>query len=122
MDVLENSVSQGLYNEYCYKAKWPNLAGDSALHVARHLVKKLDGTDSNDDGLWANEHLTIEFETMGFAYAHLEPGDWIELDSTSFNAQVKAFGSSWANEQFLIVDVQQSLTTKIKAIKLFNQI
>jgi hypothetical protein len=122
LDTYENSTSQTAYGEYGYKGKWPNICGTSAQHVARHLVKKLDGTDSNDDGLWANEHLTIEFETMGFAFAHLEPGDWIELDGTSFDAQVKAYGSSWADEQFLVVDVQQSLTTKIKAIKLFDQV
>jgi len=127
----------GIYRDYAtytnanadgvvYNAKWPNIAGTSAQHVARHLIKKINGTDSDGDGLWANEHFQIEIETFGFLYAHLQVGDWIELDANSFDDQLKAvftLTTSWDGQQFLITKIIQKLdSTYIRAIHLFDNI
>jgi len=66
-DVYENTISQAeSWGEQKYNAEWPNIAGTSAAHVANHLIRSADGSASDDDGLWANEHEIIEFETPMF--------------------------------------------------------
>jgi len=89
-DVYENATSQAeSWGEQKYNAEWPNIAGTSAAHVANHLIRSADGSASDDDGLWANEHEIIEFETPMFYSADLEIGDWIELDDTSIDPHIK---------------------------------
>ena len=118
-DTYTNTRADGVI----YDADWPNIAGASAQHVARHLIKKIDGSDSNSDGLWANEHFQIEVETFGFINCDLQVGDWIELEAASFDDQLQAVfltAASWDGQQFLITKVIQKLdSTYIKAIHLF---
>lgn len=109
-------VDNGIFK---YAASWENLAGTSAAHVANHFIRSADGSASDNDGLWANDHIIIEFETPAFFYSHLQIGDWIELD-TSVDPHIKCFGESWSGKQFLITGLTQTAdSTKIKAIELF---
>lgn len=118
-DYDEYSNSSSGSNQ-AYAVKWPNINGTSAQHVARHLIKKADGTDSNDNGIWANQHNIIEFATPYFQNADLEIGDWIEIDDSNADIHFKCFAESWSAKQFLIIGIEQSIEkTTITAIELF---
>lgn len=117
---LSNSASDASFGTRGYSAEWPNIAGTSADHVANFLIKKSDGTATNDDGIWANKHNVIELQTVGFSNADLEVGDWIELDDANVDTQLKVAGTTWAGKQFLVVELQQfENRTKITAIQLY---
>lgn len=107
-----NATSDTTYGTRSYTAEWPNISGSSMDHVTEHLV-------TNADGIWANEHLVIEFEAVLFTNADLEIGDWIEL-SSDVDPHIKAFGASWSGKQFLVVGLRQGMySTKITAIELY---
>ncbi len=116
-DEYSNS---GSGSNVAWEVKWPNINGTSAQHVARHLVKKADGSDSNGNGIWAHQHNIIEFETPYFMNADLEIGDWIEIDSNTADLHLKCFDESWSGKQFLVIGLEQSIdATTITAIELF---
>lgn len=74
-------------------------------------------TDS--DALWKNPWIIVEFETKGFKYASLEIGDHIELDYTTFDPRLKAFGESWQDKRLMVVGLtQRADSTRIKAIEM----
>lgn len=116
-DEYSNSTSG---SNQAYAVKWPNINGTSAQLVARHLIKKADGTDSNDNGIWAHQHNIIEFSTPYFQNADLEIGDWIEIDDSTADVHMKCFNESWSGKQFLIIGLEQAIDmTTITAIELF---
>jgi len=116
-DEYSNSTSG---SNQAYAVKWPNICGTSAALVARHLIKKADGTDSNDNGIWAHQHNIIEFSTPYFQNAALEIGDWIEIDDSTADVHMKCFDESWSGKQCLIVGLEQAIDmTTITAIELF---
>ncbi|MFA5376505.1 MAG: hypothetical protein WC455_12235 [Dehalococcoidia bacterium] len=112
--VVQNSTSQSTYGgTYKYSASWPNISGTSVTTVANHLV-------GSANGIWANDHVQIEVETVGFTYADLEIGDWIEFDATTVDPFIKCYGTSWSGLQFLVTGLRQSNeSTMITAIKLY---
>lgn len=113
-DTYEDSTSQSAVGYTLeYKAKWPNVCGTSASHVAQHLV-------NSTDGIWSKEHLVVEFTTIGVTNADLEVGSWIELDDETVDPHRKAGGTSWSGRQLLVTDLRQNLdSTKITAIELY---
>ncbi len=114
-EVVENSTSQTKYGIYEGEFKWPNICGLSKTHVAGHLV-------SDADGLWANPHVQIEFETFGYSNADIEVGDWIELDDTTIDPHLKCYGESWSGRQFLVTETKQYRnSTRIKAVELYKE-
>lgn len=113
--VANNTTSQGTYGTI--KLNQPldlrNISGSSVTNLLSHLI-------SGTNGIWANEHILIEFEANGFIYADLDVGDWISLDSASFDPYLLAFGSSWSGMKFLIIEISQyPEKTFIRAIKLY---
>jgi hypothetical protein len=103
-----------------FNAEWPNICGDSAVHVGRHMVKDTDGYDVNDDGIYAYKHNCVHFETKAATYAHLECGDWIEFESDTLDKQVLCYTSSWSGKKFLIVSKShKDKSTAFEAIELF---
>ena len=98
---IEDTTSQTDFGTFEYNASWKNIAGTTVTTVSGHLV-------NSTDGIWSKEHIQIEFETLGVIHADLVEGDWIELESTSFDEQVKAPGGvTWSGIQFLITNVAQ---------------
>ena len=97
IDTIVDATASGLI----YTAAWRFVAGTSADAVAALYV-------NSTDGIWSKEHTEVEFETVGFTWAHVEEGDWVHLDSTTFDAQLKApGGASWSGKDLLVVDVDQ---------------
>ena len=119
-DTYNNTTSQAeAWGTITCDVKWPNLAGTSAAHIANHLIRSADGSASDDDGMWANDHPIIEFSTGGFCCADLEIGDWIELD-TSCDPHFLLYGATWSSKKFLVYSLQQHTNkTTIKAMKLY---
>ena len=111
-DNFTDATSQTTYGVRKYEANWPNIAGTSVTEVKDHYV---DGANA----IWIDAHNVIEIETFGFSNADLEIGDWIELDSTTCDPQIKPLGVSWSGKQFLVVELLQGAnSTQIKAIEL----
>lgn len=111
--LVENSTSQTAYGILRYDAEWECICGDSATHVANHLV-------GNSNGIWANQHNVVSFATVGALHADIELGDWIEFDSGSMDARLKCFGESWSGKQFLVTSVRQSIEqTEFVGIELY---
>jgi len=113
-DTYEDATSQtAIGRTITYDAEWPNISGTSAAHVGTFLV-------NSTNGIWSKEHNVIEFETVGFANADLEIGDWIELDDDTVDPHRLLFGSSWSGVQFLVTSIRQGIeSTKITAIELY---
>jgi hypothetical protein len=119
--TVENTTSQTNYGRTnTYNARWPNINGPVATLVANHYVRKADGGSTDDDGLWASQHIIIKFETVGIINVDLQIGDWIECDAESFDSRLLCYGMSWSGLKFLVTSIKKDLTsTKIEAIKLF---
>jgi len=114
-----NSTSQSSFGEEIQDAAFENITNnkqattDSVDHIGAHLV-------GNSNAIWANEHLIIELELVGFTGNDLEVGDYIELDATTCDPQLKPYGSSWSGKQFLIIEpTHKMLGTKIKAMEIY---
>lgn len=122
-DYAELSNASSGSNE-CWEAKWPNICGTSAIHVANHLIKKADGTGLiNDNGIWANQHNIIEFATPYFQNADLEIGDNISIDHNAADLHLKCLDESWEGKVFMVIGIEQSIDkTLITAIELFTDI
>ena len=83
---------------------------DASRTLGPALTNRLDGTRFQVD--WV--------PTTGSTNADLEVGDWIELESASFDPHIKAFGTSWSGKQLLITELRQTAdSTKITAIELY---
>lgn len=110
----DDPIVDGSADGMVYTAEWRFLQGSSVSTVGGLYV-------NSTDGIWSKAHVTIDFETVGFVWAHIEEGDWIEVDSTTWDPQLKLpGGESWSGEQFLVTDVAQSFNgTKISAIRLW---
>ena len=112
--LFTNSVSQAAHGEETQDAAFENITGASVDHIGEHLV-------SNSDSLWANEHLQVEVELIGFTGIDLEIGDYVEFEASSCDPQVKPYGDSWAGKQFLIVEPTHKWRgTKLKLIQLYE--
>jgi hypothetical protein len=112
--TYDDGTSQTNNGTFSYNAKWEGLAGTAATHVAEFLVK-------NPDGIWSQQHNTIEFETVLNTNVDLEIGDWIELDDTTVDPHVLCYGTSWSGKQFLVIGITQLMaSTKIRAIELYD--
>lgn len=92
--------------------QWPNLVTPANVQtVAEHYVKA--GT-----GLWSVPHNLIIFETPGIMYSDIEVGDWIEVDSTSVDPQIKGRGASWSGTKHIVIEITQTLDrTRITAME-----
>lgn len=121
LTTIENTTATaGKFGTMAIDLQWPNICGTSATHVANHYIRKADGSAADGNGIWANEHNQVEFATVGYSYAHLQPGDWVKLDSTTVDPHIKAFGESWATIDLLITNVDvQAGKTVFTAIELF---
>ena len=109
----ENAASQAAFGIQRYNAEWKNISGTTVSHLADHLV-------GNADAIWANEHVEIQLDTVGFVSSDLEVGDWIELDDDSLDPHIKVYGTSWSGLQFLITEMTlKENSTHIRAVKLY---
>lgn len=98
-DTTTNSTSITNYGTREYKAKWKNISGDTSRdELYSHLI------DTTDQGFWANPQTTIKL-VVHPGYAHLEVGDWIELDDETVDPHILCHGQSWGNQQFIIDEV-----------------
>jgi len=120
-NTYSNTTSQAEnWGTQIYRANWKFINGTSSSHVANHYIRSADGSASDDDGIWCGPHTIIEFKTAGYSYAHLDIGDWIELDDSSVDKQILCWGESWSGKQFLIFGMQYLPdSVLIKAIELF---
>ncbi len=121
LTTIENTTkTAGKFGTINIDLRWPNICGTSAAHVANHYIRKADGTAADGDGIWANEHNQVQFATVGFAYAHLQPGDWIQLDATTVDPHILApGGESWATIKLLITNVRVGIEkTEFTAVEL----
>ena len=111
-DFYEDALSRAKLKDRTATFSWENICGASAVYVAEHYVNSVDG-------LWSKEHIMTTFTTPGLMYSHLQPGDWIELN-TDIDDLCPAFTSSWAGKQLLITQTEHSLVgTSFIAIELF---
>lgn len=108
----EDEVRPTVTTQKSYAVEWPNITNDNALFgkttatiIANHYV----GGNPAYTELFSSQHNIVKIRTAGFLNADLEAGDWIELDSASFDPQVKCFGASWSGKAFLIADVKQDI-------------
>jgi len=110
--TYEDTVSQSdVQSERTARYEWKNVAGDSAAHVAQHLVNDFDG-------LWSKQHVKVRFSTPGFTYSYLQPGDWIRLDA-DVDGITKPYGGSWERKNLLVVETGKGMkTTEITAVEL----
>lgn len=103
-----------------YSVEWQNITNDQALSglqsldvIAAHYCNGVNPAYTN---LFSAPHDIVRLRTAGFVNADLEPGDWIDLDSVSFDPQVKCFGESWSGKKFCISSVRQEIDgTEIEA-------
>lgn len=109
-DTITDATASGLI----HTAAWRFVANTAADTVAALYV-------NSTDGIWSKEHTEVEFETVGYTWAHVEEGDWVRLDSTTFDPQIKApGGASWSGKDLLVVDVDQGEDgTKLTLIELW---
>jgi hypothetical protein len=110
IDTITDATASGLI----YTATWRFVAGTSADAVAALYV-------NSTDGIWSKEHTEVEFETVGLTWAHVEEGDWVHLDSITFDPQIKApGGTSWSGKDLLVIDVDQGEDgTKLTLVELW---
>jgi len=113
-NVYEDTVSQSnIQSERAARYEWPNVVGDSAVHIAEHLVN-----DTN--GIWSKQHTRVELLTPGFTYSYLQPGDWIRL-APDVDGIVKPYGGTWEGRNLLVVETSKGeKTTEITAVELYE--
>ncbi|GAF72386.1 unnamed protein product, partial [marine sediment metagenome] len=111
-EVYEDVTSQSeIKAERAAHYEWKNVVGNSAVHVAQHLV-------NTTDGIWSKQHVKVKFSTPGFTYSYLQPGDFIRLN-IDVNDIVKPYGESWENKDLLVIETGKGAkTTRITAIEL----
>jgi len=111
-NTVTNSTSITSFGTRAAKYDWQYIAKTSKDHVADHYV-------GNSNGIWANDHIVVEFVTPGYKYAHLEAGDWIRLAKDVDNIR-KAFGDTWENKNLMITSIRKGqYSTKITALELY---
>jgi len=115
----ENTTSTGgKFGTIAADLKWPNICGDSKDYVANHYLTYTD-SPGYDPQQWAVEHIEVTFRTVGFAYAHLQPGAWIQL-SDDLDNYITAFGESWGDIDLLVTNIKIGTdSTEIRAIELY---
>lgn len=120
--TYENSASQSNYGSTnTFDVEWPNITGATAQYMAYHLIKDKDGTSGENDGLWANRHIEIEFTVIGFYAALVLVGETIFIDPESVDPIILCYGESWSGKRFKITKKIQYLDrTIIRAIELFD--
>lgn len=96
-----------------YEADWGNLAGTSVDHLIDHLFE-------NSNSILSRPLVLISLTAKGFTAAHLQEGDYIELESYSTDPHLKCYGESWSGKQFLVYDLSISSETDIKAVQLYG--
>ena len=114
VDTKEDGTSQTTYDgTYAYEAKWPNICGTSATHVADWLV-------NTTDGVWSKDHYAIEFATPGYKDIDLQCGDYVAMDETSVGAHLHCKGEAWTSKVFMIHEITYKHDSiKFEAIKLY---
>lgn len=95
---------------------------DSRRHVDR-LFDRLIGSAPNNpkaspECILSRPHAYVTLQTIGNKFAHAEPGDWITLDSDSFDPIQKFFGQSWADVNLMVVETE--VTETMTTLKTFN--
>jgi len=120
INIFENQDSIDDNGERQYAQSWANIAGpaDGVGDASVKTVTDLLITDSNS--LLARTHKTIALTLIDTFGIDLEPGDWIELDSNSWDARFLFYGETWAGLKFLVNRVTHEMGgTKIEAIQLY---
>ena len=113
-NTYEDADSQAkIQSERTGHYEWQNIAGDSAVHVAQHLV-------NSTDGIWSKQHIKVKFSTPGFTYSHLQPGDWIRFDA-DVDGITKPYGGTWEGRNLLVVETaKDKKMTEIIAVVLYE--
>lgn len=89
----------------------PNVSDAQVTALGNALVP------SSGTGLWSSPRTLVDFVTIGWKWAHIEVGDYINADATTFDAQGKLFGGSWADSSvtgagdFLVLEKMISAET-----------
>jgi len=114
VDVYEDAASQEeIQAERTGHYRWQNIVGDSAAHIAQHLVNATDG-------IWSKQHVKVRFLTPGFTYSYLQPGDWIRL-APDVDGVTKPYGGSWEGRNLLVIETSKGeKTTEITAVELYE--
>lgn len=133
IDVFENTTSQTAYGVKKRDLEFKNInsgqqlvLSQSPLHfLMMHLIsynkvnnKSYTHSATGNQGLWSLRHPIVKFSTPGSIAKHLECGDFIAFDNTSFSARVDLFGSTWSSVNFMITSI--SHTTSGTAIECLN--
>ncbi len=102
VDTFNNSTSQSLYGRTNEAEIFlPHITKESALILRTVLVP------DSGVGLWTHTKLLVSWDTVGWKWAHLEIGDFVELDAASVDPHLKPFGSSWSNVKILIQGIER---------------
>jgi len=111
---VEDATSQtALGGIFKYTGSWRFLATAAKDAVAALYCNATDG-------LWSKDHNVLTLETMGDLWAHVQEGDWCEMESLTWDPQLTLRGATWSGAQFIVTKVAQSMTgTKMTLIQLW---
>jgi hypothetical protein len=120
VEIFENADSITANGEQAYVQSWPNIVGppDGTGDASVKTVTDLLITDATS--LMARAHKVVQFTLIDTFGIDLEPGDWIEFNSDSFDPRFLFYGVTWANLEFLVTAVSHEMTgTKVTALQLY---
>lgn len=129
-EVYEDATSQSQYGVLTAELNCKETAPKYSAYAVTPLGSKYLGSFltntsiASGGGFWSRSHNVIEFETVGYVCADIEPGDRIGLDHTTFNQRMTCWGETWEDRIFKVIEVDQHIhpvaKTRIKAVELYT--